>query len=171
MVSNSTLRQAIARVIATPATLNVLAPSLTTSSRIGSPRAAIRRCCAAWQRAFDAYLYKDEGLRANEYLAADHAGAAYRNAMPVLSGRDGIRNFIACAAHGILMGAIPENRGGQLLYAAQVAMASFQLGEKSPEKTVPPTPPVPEIPPSATATSIQVTYNQQHNQNDPCTNE
>jgi len=147
MEINSASGRALARAIANPG-VNIPPPTPTAAFRHGGTNTAIRRCCAAWQRAFDAYLHKDKGHLANEFLAADHAGAAYRNAMPVLTGREGIRTFIACVAHGILIGAISEKRGGQLLYAAQVAMASIPRESKSPEKAVH-RPPVPEKPVSS----------------------
>jgi hypothetical protein len=54
--------------------------------------------------------------------------------MPQLSGRESIRDFIACTAHGILIGAIPPQQSGQLLYAAQVALGSLQR-EPKPQKS------------------------------------
>jgi len=63
--------------------------------------------------------------------AARDASVAYRNAMPLLAGYEGARDFVACVAHGILIGAIPENKAGQLLYAAQVALATIPHERKS----------------------------------------
>ena len=56
--------------------------------------------------------------------------------MPLLAGYENIRDFIACLAHGILIDAIPRDKGGQLLYAAQVAMAVIQRDQK-PAQTEP----------------------------------
>ena len=107
-------------------------------------RAAIKRCCAAWQRAFDAYMEGREGDGFNEIFAKHEAGPVYCKAMPPLSDYDSIRDFIACAAHGILIDAIPEKRANQLLYAAQVALAALHLEPKSRKsKSVPP-PPLPK---------------------------
>ncbi|MGA3373528.1 MAG: hypothetical protein ABSC48_17405 [Terracidiphilus sp.] len=89
-------------------------------------RAAIRRCCTAWQRSYDAYLEGTKGSRMDRAFAAHHAGPAYCKAMPPLAGQENIRDFIACAAHGILIGAIPQKMGNQLLYAARVALASLR---------------------------------------------
>jgi hypothetical protein len=97
-------------------------------------RAAIKRCCAAWQRAYDAYL---EGTGRDKFdiiTAAHRAGPAYCKAMPPLAGYESIRDFIACAAHGILIDAIPQKRANQLLYAAQVALASLRYQPK-PQKS------------------------------------
>jgi hypothetical protein len=91
-----------------------------------SAKTALRRCCAAWQRSYDAYLASikrpDDGDRT---LATIGAGESYRNAMPLLTGYEGIRDFIACTAHGILIGAIPAEISGRLIYAAQIALNSL----------------------------------------------
>ena len=97
-------------------------------------RAAIKRCCAAWQRAYDAYLEGKDGSGTAKIFAAHRAGPAYCKAMPPLSGYESIRDFIACAAHGILIEAIPQKRGNQILYAAQVALASLNY-EPKPRKS------------------------------------
>ncbi len=71
--------------------------------------------------------------------------------MPLLSGVDGVRDFIACTAHGILIGAIPPESSGQVLYAAQVALGFLKYQStplksppgktrKSPSKSPHPTP-------------------------------
>ena len=96
-----------------------------------SPKAALRRCCAAWQRAFDAYLATTKNADdIDKIFAYKEADEAYRNAMPMLVGYEGARDFIARASHGILIGAIPEDRAGQLLYAAQVALATLRHAPK-----------------------------------------
>ena len=97
-------------------------------------RAAIKRCCAAWKRSYDAYLESTKGSGRDTIYAAHQACPAYCKAMPPLAGYENIRDFIACAAHGILIGAIPEKRANQILYAAQVALASLHY-EPRPRKT------------------------------------
>ncbi len=92
--------------------------------------AAIKRCCAAWRHAYNAALQGTPGSGMDKILAAHRAGPAYCQAMPPLSGGKNIRDFIACAAHGILIEAIPQKRANQLLYAAQVALASLNRGPK-----------------------------------------
>jgi hypothetical protein len=94
-------------------------------------RKAIKRCTAAWQRAFDAYLEGTDGDSTAQIFAAHNAGPAYCKAMPPLAGYESIRDFVACAAHGILINAIPEKRANQLLYAAQVALATLYREPKS----------------------------------------
>jgi hypothetical protein len=83
--------------------------------------AAIARCCKAWQLRYSAGRSKGE----DEVLAAHHADGAYRDAMPALDGYNGIRDFIVCAAHGMLVGAILCQHGTRFLYAAQVALGAL----------------------------------------------
>lgn len=117
-----------------------LAPDLTSTSlepgpapNSSNPKAALRRCCAAWQRSFNAFMEQaPEDDRIERRFAANEAGEAYRNAMPILSGYDGVCEFLACAAHGILIGAIPPEKSGQVLYAVQIALntLSHQPGKQ-----------------------------------------
>ena len=66
--------------------------------------------------------------------------------MPPLSGYQNICDFIACAGYGILLGAIKDENGTKLLYAAQVALATVPRESKTQTRTEPrassqPTPP------------------------------
>jgi hypothetical protein len=97
-------------------------------------RAAIKHCCAAWQRAYDASMEKSKGNKMADVFAAHEAGPAYCRALPPLAGYKSIRDFVACVAHGILINAIPEKRANQLLYAAQVALATLHH-EPKPRKS------------------------------------
>ena len=90
---------------------------------------AIARCAKAWEKAHRAEL-EHSGSATD---AAGKAGQAYRAALPPLTSRDNCRDFIACVAHGILLGAIPESSAGKLLYAAQVALGAVSAEEKSRE--------------------------------------
>ena len=114
------------------------APATTLSPGPGpnssNAKAALRRCCAAWQRAFKAC--KDDPENSDDKFDIDAARAAaeaYCNAMPLLAGYEGVRDFIACAAHGILIGAIPPEKSSQLLYAAQVALGSLHFERHLPK--------------------------------------
>jgi hypothetical protein len=91
---------------------------------------AIARCCEAWTQTFDDRTAM--GLSSPEY----HAHKSYRQAMPPLSGAENIRDFIACTAHGMLIGAIASDDGARLLYAAQVArgaLPSQSAAKKTPK--------------------------------------
>jgi hypothetical protein len=46
--------------------------------------------------------------------------------MPRLVGYENIRDFVACVAEGILLGAITESQSSRLLYAAQVAQGAIR---------------------------------------------
>jgi hypothetical protein len=97
-----------------------------TEPRLTTPAEAIARCRSAWQNAYDACMKKSAGKMSRsvaELESAAEAAAAYRAAMPELAHWCGIRDFIACVAYGILIDAIPSERTGQLLYAAQTALA------------------------------------------------
>lgn len=91
---------------------------------------AIARCCVAWQVVYNAERANDRSSR----YAASEGGPAYLNAMPALCGYENILDFIACAAHGIALGAIDEKRGAKLLYAAQIALGAFRREPKDPKR-------------------------------------
>jgi hypothetical protein len=74
---------------------------------------------------------------------------AYRDALPVPADYYSIRDFIACIAHGIAIGAVSVHQSGRLLYAAQVALATLHHAPKPPKTPRPrgvyPTPPLAKI--------------------------
>jgi hypothetical protein len=90
---------------------------------------AIAQCCKAWLRAFD----KGMAEKDNRVYAAFIAGKDYRRAIPPLAGEESIRNFIACVAHGMLIGAVTGADATKLLYAAQVALAAVRRQPSSPK--------------------------------------
>jgi hypothetical protein len=92
-----------------------------------STEVAVALCHDAWQHTYDDCMKKDARNKGgpDEFAAAREASAAFRAAMPQLAGYDGIRDFIACVAYGVLIDAIPADRAGQLLYAAQVALTVY----------------------------------------------
>lgn len=97
---------------------------LNSGSAAGSAstNAAIARCCQAWQLRYNSEKSKGE----DDVFAAHYADDSYRDAMPPLTGYKSIRDFIACAAHGMLIGAILSQNGTQILYAAQVALGALR---------------------------------------------
>ena len=109
-------------------------PPLALNPNPKKGRIALKRCCAAWKRAYDAYMEGKDGSELTMVFAAHDAGPAFCKAMPPLVGYENICDFIACAAHGILINAIPEKRANQLLYAAQVALVSLNY-EPKPRKS------------------------------------
>ncbi len=81
---------------------------------------AVARCRAAWKQAYDA-------ARAGGHDSYDSrvaAREAYFNAMPPLSSRENVCDFVACVARGILLDFIPPHQSTRLLYAAQVAITA-----------------------------------------------
>ena len=81
---------------------------------------AVALCVEGWEKTFRATLQKTGSV----YSAKRCAVSVYRMAMPPLTGHQSIRDFIACAAYGMLLGAIKPEHGTKLLYAAQVALAA-----------------------------------------------
>jgi hypothetical protein len=126
MTERSTAKLSLIEAAPTPAPLSVPAPGPEPDHA----QASLRRCCAAWQRAYKASLVDSAESSVDKYFAREDAGEAYCNAMPLLSGYESIRDFIACAAHGILIGAIRHEKCGQILYAAQVALGAFNCQPK-----------------------------------------
>ena len=107
-------------------------PAVDTTSK--QTKTAIKRCASPFRRAYEAYLRSKPGDEYDKTIASQRASPAYCKALPPLVGRENIRDFIACVAHGILIDAIPEKKANQLLYAAQVALATLQR-EQRPRKT------------------------------------
>jgi hypothetical protein len=98
------------------------APSPAPLDFAASENPAIARCCDALERV---RVQSKLGVRGLIFSHSDCA-VAYRQAMPSLSGLENIRDFIACAAHGMLIGAIDATDCARLLYAAQVARGALQ---------------------------------------------
>ena len=86
---------------------------------------ALARCHAAYRKAKEAYAKVHGPHTIESYEAEKLAREAYRNAMPALTSREGIRAFIACVARGVIIEAIRENTSSRLLYAAQVALGGL----------------------------------------------
>lgn len=82
---------------------------------------AVARCLDAWEQ-----VYNDLVAKGKSCPSID-AAKAYCKAMPPLSGYENIRDFIACTAQGILIGAIDATRSSKLLYAAQVALSTARF--------------------------------------------
>ena len=104
----------------TEATQSIPATSAADEPTAGQENPAVARCMSAWTCAYKAEI----AISKSNYSASEEAKKAYRNAMPRLFGYENICNFIACVAHGILIGAIERDNSTKLLYAAQVALSS-----------------------------------------------
>ncbi len=105
----------------TPAAVIAASPSQTSPDP--APRnPAVIRCCQAWQSSIE----DSRAKKMDRFDAQDRATAAYRNAMPDLSGYENIRDFVACIGHGMLIGAFDGIEGPKFLYAAQVAIGALR---------------------------------------------
>ena len=85
-------------------------------------RAAVVRCADAWFQTYKATLANGE----SSSEARRKANEVYRLTMPPLIGYENIRDFIACTAHGMLLGAIDSRQSTKLLYAAQVTLGAVR---------------------------------------------
>src|ERR1700761_7185084 len=93
------------------------APCAPSDSSPALENPAIAHCCEVWEST------RREALRQgnNMVIARVAAHKAFQKSLPPLTGLENIQNFIACVAHGMLIGAILSQDGARLLYAAQVA--------------------------------------------------
>ncbi len=96
------------------------APCAPPDSSPALENAAVAHCCEVWERT--RRQARDEGNSVIISRVAAHK--AFQKSLPPLTGGENIQNFIACVAHGMLIGAILSPDGARLLYAAQVAMAA-----------------------------------------------
>jgi len=96
---------------------NPIVMNLRDDSSPACGNSAVSHCCDGWELAFQEEMAKGE----DDVIAAIEADEAYRGTLPPLAGHENICDFIACVAHGMLIGAISESCGTKLLYAAQVA--------------------------------------------------
>ncbi len=82
---------------------------------------AVELCC-------EMYLHmKEEKIKEGKSVeeAFEAGKLAYCSSVPKLCGADNVRDFIACVAHGMLMGVFSHSDGTKLLYAAQVAFGAL----------------------------------------------
>jgi hypothetical protein len=103
---------------------------LSATEQTGTDNPAVARCCAAMLGA----CRKERATGATGFMSEKAGEKAYRYAMPPLAGQDNIRDFVACAAHGVLIGAIDTRKGNQLLYAAQVALTIDRHNTREPRQ-------------------------------------
>jgi len=83
---------------------------------------AIDRCCKAWYAAFQ----KAQAAGTNPVSVRLRANEAYRFAMPPLNSVQNIKDFMACVVHGIMVGAIVDERGNRWIQAARVAAEMYR---------------------------------------------
>jgi hypothetical protein len=105
------------------------APCAPPDSSPALENAAVAHCCEVWE--FTRRQALNEGN--NTVISRVAAHKAFQKSLPPLVGRENIQNFIACVAHGMLIGAILSSDGARLLYAAQVAMGASQIPATQPK--------------------------------------
>lgn len=82
--------------------------------------AAVTRCCNAWK-----IVYKAERAKGTPGVSCYlRANEAFRYAMPPLTTAQNIRDFLACAAFGMIARTIDMIVANKLLYAAQIASSA-----------------------------------------------
>jgi len=92
-------------------------PEQPKSSIPATSNPAVAYCLEAYNNAYQATFRKND----NSFIAERIAKAAFRSAMPPLTGSRNIRDYVACVAHTIAINAVDGSDGARLLYAAQVA--------------------------------------------------
>ena len=92
---------------------------------------AVALCYESYSRA----LKEAEEMHMLQARAYFFARDVYRKAMPPLTGRENIQNFIACIAHGMLMKIIEPADATRLLYAAQIAQSAADRERPNPKST------------------------------------
>ncbi len=80
---------------------------------------AVALCYESYTRALD----EADEMKMYTARALNLAQNVYRKALPPLSGRENIRDFIACVAHAMLLKIIEPEEATRLFYAAQVAQS------------------------------------------------
>jgi hypothetical protein len=111
----------MSKIMQAPAAVEEPSPALANPT--------VAHCVSAWERVYKITLAKEK----SRPLASYEASKAYREAMPPLSGYENIRDFIACTAHAMLIGAIEGDQGTKLLYAAQVALCTVRSQPATPK--------------------------------------
>ena len=94
----------------------------TDESNPALANSAVARCVADWKDTISSL--SDAGVY--EHHISRRAAEAFCTAIPPLTDSSSIADFIACVAHGMLIGAIDPKNGSKLLYAAQVASAAIR---------------------------------------------
>jgi hypothetical protein len=114
--------------------VSIDAGACPTRDRTSRADKALAACKDAWSEAYA--QAQEKGLPATKALRM--AQVAYKLAMPKMDTLPGIRAAIAAIAQGIQLEVFDGRDGSQLLYAAQVALATLKV--KGAKKHGTPTP-------------------------------
>jgi hypothetical protein len=105
--------------------LTIRAAAAPPRDRTSRSTKALDHCRAEWESAYR--LAQERGLAAHKAIRM--AAVAYKLAMPKMDSLPAVRAAIACIAQGIQLEVFDGRDGSQLLYAAQVALATLKLGK------------------------------------------
>ncbi|HTB95791.1 MAG TPA: hypothetical protein VK716_02185 [Terracidiphilus sp.] len=100
----------------------IRAAAMPPRDRTSRVQKAVTLCKNEWDHAYE--VAKAKGLPSQKALRM--ASVAYKLAMPKMDDLASIRAAIACIAHGIQLEVFDGRDGSQLLYAAQVALATHK---------------------------------------------
>jgi hypothetical protein len=124
--SASLLQKVFQEVISQPSS-----PVASDPSTPAFANPAVARCA----QAYVSTIQTGKSQKKELYQYSSDAKAAYCNMMPPLSGPRNIRDFIACTAHGMLIGSIDRDDATRLLYAAQVAYGAHNIKSQKKSKS------------------------------------
>ena len=90
----------------------------------------VQRCCEARNRV----LADCKGLAISDYTASCMGSEAFVAAMPDLTTIQEIKDYAACIAHGVVIGAVDGKQAPKLLSAAKLVLSAlrFQPNEQNP---------------------------------------
>ena len=110
--------------------------SLPENPALASDNQALARCREAFETTCEDMLADGK----SDCAARMKANQAYKSALPPLIGADNIRDFLACVANGMLIGAIDDDKAARLLYAARAAQSTLRNlpADKQPVQSDPP---------------------------------
>jgi hypothetical protein len=100
---------------------------------------ALERCIKAWNRTYnlasinpkdESLNYLDEGDQ-DEVFAREQGANGFREALPMLTGYENIRDFIACVTYGMLTMILSQDESRELFGAAKIAMALLRAQARS----------------------------------------
>ena len=109
-------------LLAHPLFIRAHAAAVPPRDRTSRVQKAVNLCKDEWSHAYE--VAKQKGLPPQKAMRM--AAVAYKLAMPRMDDLPSIHAAIACVAHGIQLEVFDGRDGSQLLYAAQVALATLR---------------------------------------------
>ncbi|HWG18983.1 MAG TPA: hypothetical protein VG225_00550 [Terracidiphilus sp.] len=100
---------------------NTAPPIPETPADAASPNAAVQHCCSVYHQT----LAGKRKAGDTSFRPQQEAEEAYCNAMPFLTSRTAVLDFIACVAHGMLLKVFYKDDGVKLITAARAALSAL----------------------------------------------